>query len=252
MPVLYDLSVPVENCPSELIPPTIEYKTHDMSLPLFDWVMGAKKEDMPDGTGWADESIVMGSHTGTHIDAPWHYGPMSEGKKARTIDEIPLDWFYHDGVVLDMRHLPPGSGISVDDLKAALKKIRYEIKPWDIVLIQTGADKHWGKANEYWMSCGMTAESTFWLIEQGSKVMGIDAFGWDRPFSLIKEEFLRTHDKNILWAAHKAGIRKEYCHIEKLANLDKLPKPSGFKVACFPVKLKGASAGTVRVAAIFE
>ena len=43
-----------------------------------------------------------------------------------------------------------------------------------------------------------------------------------------------------------------YNLIEKLANLDILPKPYGFKVACFPVKLTGGSAGWTRVVAIFE
>lgn len=250
---IYDLSVPVEDCASEGVPPKIDYKTHDMTLPLLDWTMGATKEDMPDGTAWADETVTMGtSHTGTHVDAPWHYGPMCEGKKARTIDEMPMEWFFHDGVVLDVRHVPAGNGVSVDDLKAALKKINYKIKPWDIALIQTGADKNWGKDIEYWLSSGMTAESTLWLIEQGCRVMGTDAYGWDRPFGVIKEEFQRTHDKSIIWGAHKVGIKKEYCHIEKLANLDKLPKPFGFKVACFPIRMKGASAGMVRVAAIFD
>ena len=253
MPKIYDLSVPVEDCPSEPLPPKIDYQSHDTSSPVVEYLMGCKMEDMADGTGWANESIVMGtSHAGTHVDAPWHYAPMCEGKKARTIDEMPLEWFYHDGVVLDVRHLPPGSGVSVDDLKTALKKINYKIKPWDIALIQTGVDKYWGTVDEYLMSSGMTAESTLWLIDQGCRVTGIDSYGWDRPFSVMKEEFQKTHDKNLLWGAHKVGIKKEYCHIEKLANLDKLPKPFGFKVACFPVKLKGGSAGMARVVAIFE
>lgn len=47
-------------------------------------------------------------------------------------------------------------------------------------------------------------------------------------------------------------MQKEYCHIEKLANLDQLPKPFGFKVACFPIKITGASAGWCRVVAMVE
>ena len=64
-----------------------------------------------------------------------------QGKKSRTIDEMPLDWFYGNGVVLDMRHKPDGSGVSVDDLQKALNKIKYTLRPGDIVLIQTGTDK---------------------------------------------------------------------------------------------------------------
>ena len=119
-------------------------------------------------------------------------------------------------------------------------------------MIQTGADKLWGTAEYFEAGCGMTKASTLWLIERGIRVMGIDAWGWDRPFWAIREEFGKTGDANILWEAHRAGIEKEYCHIEKLANLDKLPGPFGFKVACFPVKLTGGSAGWSRVVAIIE
>jgi kynurenine formamidase len=249
---LYDLSVPTEDSPSEPVPLKVEHKGHEASLPIIESKLGGKKDDLADGLGWADDAVSLGSHSGTHVDAPWHYSPLSENKKARTIDEMPLDWFYHDGVVLDFRHKPQGSGISVADIKAALKKIGCSLKAWDIVLIQTGADKFWGKPEYVTAGCGMTQEATLWLIEQGCRVMGIDAWGWDRPFNAIKEEFDKTRNKNLLWTAHKAGIKKEYCHIEKLANLDTLPEPYGFKLACFPVKLTGGSAGWTRVVAIFE
>ncbi|MCX5858757.1 MAG: cyclase family protein, partial [Proteobacteria bacterium] len=73
--------------------------------------------------------------------------------------------------------------------------------------------------------------------------------GFDRPFFAIAQEFAETKDRRLIWAAHFTGIEKEYLHIEKLANLDKLP-PFGFKVACFPVKITRASAGWCRAVAI--
>ena len=62
-------------------------------------------------------------------------------------------------------------------------------------------------------------------------------------------DFLRSHDAKFLWPAHFFGRRREYAHIERLSNLDKLP-PFGFKIACFPVKIKDAGAAWARVAAI--
>ena len=44
---------------------------------------------------------MIAPNAGTHIDAPYHFGPTSDGQRARTIDDLPLDWFYSDGVVLD-------------------------------------------------------------------------------------------------------------------------------------------------------
>jgi kynurenine formamidase len=151
-----------------------------------------------------------------------------------------------------MRHKPQGSGITVGDLKAALKKIHYKLKPGDIICLQTGADKYWGTRDFSSYGCGLIRESTLWLIEQGIRVIGTDAWGLDRPFYAIREEFMKTKDRSIIWCAHYVGIDKEYCQIEKLANLDKLPRPYGFKIACFPIKIRGASGAWTRVAAIFE
>jgi hypothetical protein len=61
------------------------------------------------------------------------------------------------------------------------------------------------------------------------------------------------------WAAMPRSISRSaacaspigYCHIEKLHNLEALP-PNGFTVACFPVKVKGGSAGWTRAVAILD
>ncbi|MBI4496106.1 MAG: cyclase family protein, partial [Deltaproteobacteria bacterium] len=55
-----------------------------------------------------------------------------------------------------------------------------------------------------------------------------------------------------LWAAHWVGREKEYLHIENLTNLDQIPRPYGFTVAAFPIKIERASAGWVRAVAIIE
>ena len=250
---IYDLSVTLESREKvQAFGVEIEYRSHAAGgremIPLF----GCTKEDLPGGEGWTVERLTLSTHDGTHIDAPWHYGPISQGKKARTIDECPIEWFYGDGVVLDMCHKPQGSGIAVDDLKVALQKIQYKLKPGDIVCLQTGADKYWCTREYSNAGCGLIRESTLWLVEQGIRVIGTDAWGLDRPFYAIREEFMRTKDRSIIWCAHYAGIEKEYCQIEKLANLDKLPRPYGFKIACFPIKIRGASGAWTRVAAIFK
>ncbi|MBE0480912.1 MAG: cyclase family protein [Dehalococcoidia bacterium] len=252
MPAIIDLSVPLEMSPSEPLPVSVVHEAHRDSVKVMSRFFQCSGDDLPGGLGWANDRVNIIAHAGTHVDAPWHYSTVCGGKRARTIDEMPLEWFFHDGVMLDMRHKPRGSGITVQDLESELARIDYRLKPWDIVLLQTGADKLWGSAEYFEAGSGMTGDSTLWLIGQGVRVMGIDAWGWDRPFWAIREEFGRTGDRSILWGAHYAGIQEEYCHIEKLANLDLLPRPFGFKVACFPVKLAGGSAGWTRVVAIFE
>jgi len=249
---IFDLSVPTEMSPSEVEPVQVEHIDHKQTAAFMASFFGATVDDLPEGNGWANDQVTIRAHAGTHVDAPWHYYPTCGGARARTIDEMPLEWFYGDGVVLDMRHKPRGSLIDVDDLRAVLDAIGYTLKPGDIVLIQTGADKLWGQAEYFAAGAGMSAAATRWLIEQGIRTMGIDAWGWDQPFWAMKERFQQTGDPSVIWEAHRVGRDLEYCHIEKLANLDTLPRPFGFKVACFPVKLIGGSAGWTRVVAIFD
>jgi len=248
----FDLNVPIEDSPSEPMPPKIQYQTHEASAEQMASFFDATKEDLPNGLGWANEAVSLITHAGTHVDAPWHYYPTSAGKKAQTIDELPLEWFYGNGVLLDLRHKEKGGVISVEDIQAALQKIDYTLQERDIVLIQTGTDKLWGDPEYFNSGAGVSAAATRWLIAQGIKVMGIDTWGWDQPFWAQKERFKATGDKSIIWEAHRVGIETPYCQIEKLANLDLLPRPTGFKVSCFPVKIKGASAGWTRVVAMFE
>jgi kynurenine formamidase len=136
-------------------------------------------------------------------------------------------------------------------MQEALVKIDYRLKPLDIVLIQTGADKLWDTVR-YWTDfAGAGREATIWLMDQGIKVVGTDAPGWDRPFTYQVKEFSETHDRSLIWEGHKAGIQGEYFQMEKLANLDQLP-PHGFTICCFPIKILKAGAAWVRPVAFVE
>jgi kynurenine formamidase len=200
------------------------------------------------GKGPAFEEVTAITHCGTHVDAPWHYAPTAEGRPARTIEQCPLEWFFSDGVVLDLRYKRPGERIAVQDLEAALAAIGHTLAPLEIVLLMTGRDRHLG-TREYFDQPGMTREGTLWLVEQGIKVIGIDAYGFDRKFEDMAAEFRETGDATKLWEAHFAGIEREYCQIEKLVNLDLLPRATGFQVSCFPIKVERASGGWSRVVA---
>lgn len=199
--------------------------------------------------GWALELVQLSTHSGTHLDAPWHYHPtMDGGVKALTIDEVPLDWCVGNGVVLDFRQLPDGYLVQPEDIQRELQRIEYRLQPGDIVLAMTGADKFWGKPEYLIKGCGMGKAATLWLINQGIKVVGTDAWSWDRPLPLIAAEYAEKKDPSIIWEGHFASIEQGYCHIEKLTNLDTLP-PYGFNFFCFPVKIKGASGGWIRAVA---
>jgi kynurenine formamidase len=247
---IIDLSDTLQNGTTEPLYHKIIYRDHEEGGRQAAELFGLKVTDFPEGKAWSLEEIELCTHSGTHVDAPYHFWPESEGKPARTIDTIPLGWCYGDGVVLDFSHRRAGDLLTAEDIQESLLKIKYTLKPLDIVLIRTDVWKRFGEPGYQNLHPGMSEEATLWLVEQGIKMMGIDAWGWDRPFTVMAEEY-KAGVKGRLWAAHFAGAKKEYCHIEKLTNLDKLP-PYGFKVACFPVKIKNASAGWTRAVAILE
>ena len=177
---IIDLSVPTGPGPAEPLPPTIDYDDHAKTAPLIAQIFGCEVSDLPDGQGWASETVTLITHAGTHVDAPWHYFPTSGGERARTIDELPLDWFLRPGVRLDVREVPWGERIEISHLEAALGE--YELQPYDIVLLWTGAEEKWDTGDYFNAGSGLARESTTWLLERGVKVIGTDAWGLDRPF----------------------------------------------------------------------
>jgi len=246
MTQIIDLSVPITEKGHLRRSPKIEYWDHKTYAESRAGKLGLKDADLPEWGFCAMERVSLTPHEGTHLDAPWHFAPTSEGKPAKTIDQIPLEWCYNDGVVLDFHHFERDRPILVKDLEAALRKISYRLKPFDIVLIRTDATQHWLEEGYEDLGTGLTADSTLWLINQGIKVMGIDAWTWDLPFDVM----LKNSAPGRFLEAHFVGKEREYCHMESMANLDKIPKPFGFKVSAFPINIEGASAGWTRAVAI--
>ncbi len=251
---IVDLSVPLTNNKHEAprwARTKVRRQGHRFGL-LAIWVLfRLTPKYLRTGLGWANETIILSTHGTTHVDAPWHYAPTSEGRPARTIDQLPLDWFYGDGVVIDMRHKRHGEAISVEDVQTALTRINHVIKPCDIVLVQTGNDRLLGSPVYFNEQPGVSAEATRWLLDQGVKLVGIDAWGWDVALPLQARRAKESGRGDVFWAAHFVGVDKEYCQIERLTNLDKLPSV-GFKVCAFPLKVVGGSAGPARVVAIVD
>lgn len=233
--------------------PKIQYDRHkDTAEGVCRFFPGLTPADLPDGEGWASERCQISTHNGTHVDAPYHYAStMDGGKRAITIDECPLDWFFRPGVKLDFRHLPDGYVVSAAEIEAELARIGHTLSPLDIVVCNTAAGGRYGQADYVPSGCGFGREATLYLTSRGVRVVGTDAWSWDAPFGATAARYAKSHDARIIWEGHKSGREIGYCQIEKLANLDKLPA-TGFRVACFPVKVKAASGGWTRAVAIVD
>lgn len=244
-----DLSLPLED-DAAFAPWWARTKVVNQSHSFGAWavwlVFGLPQRLLQTKLGWANDVITLSTHGTTHVDAPWHYAPTSEGRPARTIDRMPLDWFHGPAVVLDFSSAPREHAITDDELQSALAGIGHTLRPRDVVLIRTDNDKRWGSRDYFSLGPGVSAAGTRWLLDQGVRLTGIDAWGWDAPLARQAKEAKKTGRDDLFWEAHFVGVDREYCHIERLANLDQLP-PVGATIAAFPLKVKNGSAGPSRV-----
>lgn len=265
---IIDLSLPIDDTLKETHAATIDRISHAYGVEHFnEIVMGkqpggkerfdkgqrvARPDEIPDGEMLSLEIVHASVHMGTHVDAPFHYGSRCAGKPAKQIMDIPLEWCFGPGVLLNFTHLKYPQNIEKTHVVDALDKINYKIKPLDIILIHTGGDKLLGTPDYVNKYVGMMPEAVEYLLNQGVKMLGIDTIGLDRPCFEMFKEFLDTKDKSKIWPSHFLGRRREFCHMERMGNLDAIPRPFGFKVACFPVKVRDAGAGWCRAVAFID
>jgi kynurenine formamidase len=246
-----DLSVPIRNSPPDTLEPLrteIEFEDHAAGAELIEQLFGIPSRLLRDGEGWANDTFRrLGTHNSTHVDAPWHYNSTIQGESAQRIDELPLEWFFNDGVRVDFTSKEDGEAVTAAEMEAELERIGHELKPLDIVLVHSGRDEFADQLDYMARGPGVTREATEWLYERGVRVMGIDAWGWDAPLHMQAQRALEAGEPGIFWEAHQADL--PYSQIERLCNLGELP-PTGFQVCCFPLRVVGASGAPARVVGI--
>ncbi len=161
--------------------------------------------------------VIIGTHSGTHIDAPRHF---FEG--ARSIDEVSLDRLIVGTLVINF----------VGKKKITRKDLmKYEenLKNVKAVLLRTDWWKKWDTQYFYKDFPLMTEEAATWLVKKGINVIAVD-------FPLTIE-------------VHNVILGSDGIQIENLTNLDKLPD-GVVKLIALPLKLKGLEAAPARVLAI--
>jgi arylformamidase len=172
---------------------------------------------------------VMSSHTGTHVDAPKHFIPTST---ADAVNDIPLEIFIGECIVLDISKRDIGYGITDSDLDEYSGMIKENNR--DIILVYTGTSDHWGKNENVRTNFSYLEPSAAqWLVDHRIKCIGIDSF------SMEKYGFQRgfTHQKLL---SNGIGI------IEGISS--KLKEFAGKRMflVCIPLALEGVDGSPVR------
>ena len=213
------------------------------------WRLGLRRirpADLPDGVFLSNEFYRMSVHQGTHIDAPFHYGPICMGKPAAKIADLPLEWFIGPGVVLDVTGCHT---VGAAEIEKAIATAGREPSEGTIVLLRSDADLRFGSPAYYREFPGIAPDAIDALVARGVRVIGTDGWGFDRPVPQMVSEFYRSHDSSVLWPAHFHGRTQQYLQIEGLANLRDLPA-GPFTFIAFPLALRDAGGSWCRAVGI--
>ncbi|MBN2482929.1 MAG: cyclase family protein [Candidatus Omnitrophica bacterium] len=262
---IIDLSLPIDEKAFEVHDVDIERISHRDGIKKLNKVLMSRtlkgklaylfgrrmitKDDLPDEEFLSLEIVHSPVHVGTHLDYSFHYGSRSEGRPSKTAEEIPLEWCVQNGVRLDLCYKQPFETIGAEDIRRALEKIGYTLKPLDIVLIYTGSDTLYGTPRYFSDYPGLDNSAIDYLLDHQIKIFGVDTMGIDRPYKYMMKDFLEKREARYLWPAHFYGRTREFIHIERLANLGALPD-HGFTVSCLPVRIRQTGAAWARVVAM--
>ncbi|MCA3748328.1 MAG: cyclase family protein [Rubrobacter sp.] len=175
--------------------------------------------------------VCMGSHSGTHVDAPYHF--LADGPR---VDELDLGLFFGPAVVLDVRGRKPRSLITAGDLDPLVRSL----SPGTVAIVRTGWEEHYGTPRYYdhpFLDPGAARA----LIEAGVRTVAVDALSVDET---VAEG---PHPGG--YPAHRIILGSGGVIAENLANLGALDFPEPF-VSLLPVKLGGADGAPVRAVAL--
>ena len=183
--------------------------------------------------------LTLGSHTGTHIDAPYHF--LEDGQR---IDEIPVQRFLGKGILIDV------SDKSARDLidGADLESIAPEIKKGDFVILKTGWDRYFGTPR-YLQHPFLSAGAGELLLKLGVSLVGIDALNVDASYQTVMNPESLKADSVVSadydYPIHDILLGNDILIVENLCNLDKINQNIGF-YSFLPLKLKDSDGSPIR------
>lgn len=179
----------------------------------------------------------------THIDAPIHFFDNTP-----SIDEVPLDLFINQGVVLDLLHKQPGEGVTADDLE----NCQADIREGDTIIIRTGwTDKAWG-SRLFWEKMIHLEESAGdWIVSKKPKALMQDFMTDTKPLEVCQHCGQLTPVKGKYCPNHFKFLGNNMILIEWCVNLAKITQPR-VEVIALPIKIKGADGAPARVVVVEE
>jgi kynurenine formamidase len=176
-------------------------------------------------------NVHIGSHSGTHVDAPYHF--IENGERIDTMD---MKFFFGHAVVMDVRGKSPRERITVEDLRPYENRLSEGV----VAILRTGWDEHYGKAR-YYDHPFLDRQAAHLIVNAGARTVAIDAL---------------NVDETVLEGPHPEGYPAHHLILgaggviaENLTNLEAIDFPDPF-LSLLPVKLGGSDGAPVRAVAM--
>lgn len=181
--------------------------------------------------GRETRKIVLGTHIGTHANAPRHFVP-----NGRTIDEVPLETLIGPATIADFSGCPPLHEIDISELK---QKLGDKVPPR--LILRTGWSQYFGNLKFYNEYPFLSEAAAQWLVEQGVRLIAMDSPSPDNP----------AHSRGTPKDSpnHKVLLGAEVVLVEYLTNLNAITAAE-VELIVLPLKLKGCDGSPARCVAI--
>ena len=180
------------------------------------------------------DRLICSSHTGTHIDAPYHF--LEDGKR---ITDYPASKFVGEGVVCDLHAKKAGEAITAEDISETLSGSHSGsisgAQPGDYLLLQTGWDQYWGK-DEYLDHPYISREAAQLIVDSGISIVAVDFLNVDPTL----------YDQ---WEAHPLLLSNDVLIVENIANSLALSPGRRYCFSFAPMKLQNSDGAPIRALA---
>lgn len=180
--------------------------------------------------------LVLGEHTGTHVDAINH---MARQYRGQSIETMPLTMFYTEGICLDLSDKGRRALIERADLERALSGAGLEIKPGDTVLLYTDHYRRAFGTDDWPHGPGVSIEAARWLGQQRIAAFGVET---------MSPGVAGVSNKEVHHICGELG----FTHYENMINLHRLIGRGRFRFIGLPLRIRGGTGSPVRAVAVFE
>ena len=204
--------------------------TMEQGMPCFnaDWHIPFSSNTLGtiESVGRNTKKLTLGSHTGTHMDAPRHFIPGG-----KSITDIPLSSLCGDVTIIDFRTLPDNTAVTAEMLR--------ERDLHEKVICVFGWDKHWNTGDYYANYPYFSEEAAQYLVDSNVKLLGLDTPSPDNSKTPLHAE----NDSVI----HKLFLKNGVILVEYLAASGITDYTRDYQIIALPMKIKDSDGAPARV-----